>query len=190
MNVKITANHDSIILDACVVMNLYASGQMEDILSAISETCTVTVYVAKIEALSIYAKSKRESFDEKEVVQLQPLLDKGLLVAVDLESDAEQASFVALSAQRLDDGEAITMAIAKHRHWAVATDDRRAIRIFNSQYGHIQIISTPELVKHWQEIMNPKAEVLQQTLADIESKANYLVGKMHPLYKWWQMYRR
>lgn len=187
MNVKITANHDYIILDACVVMNLYASGQMEDILSAISETCTVAIYVAKIEALSIYAKSKSDALGEKEVVRLQPLLDKGLLFAVDLESDAERASFLSLSAQRLDDGEAITMAIAKHRDWAVATDDRRAIRIFNSQYGHIQIISTPELIKHWHESKEPRPKVLSQTIFDIELKANYLVGKNHPLYEWWQM---
>ena len=187
MSVKITTNHDYIILDACVVMNLYASGQMENILSAIAEQFTVAIYVVKIETLSVYAKSKSDVLSEKEIVQLQPLIDKGLLLPVDLESDAEKASFLSLSAQRLDDGEAITMAIAKHRNWAVATDDRRAIRIFNSQYDHIQIISTPELIRHWQESNQPELKVLYQTIVDIESKANYLVGKRHPLYEWWQM---
>ena len=187
MSVKITTHHDYIILDACVIMNLYTSGQMEDILSAIKETFTVAIYVVEIEALSVYAKSKSDVLSEKEMVQLQPLIDKGLLLTVDLESEAEKASFLSLSAQRLDDGEAITMAIAKHRKWAVATDDRRAIRIFSSQYGHIQIISTPELIKHWQESKKPEPRVLYQTIVDVESKANYLVGKNHPLYKWWQM---
>ncbi len=186
MSVKITTHHDYIILDACVVMNLYASGQMEDILSAISETVTVAIYVVEIEALSIYKKSKSDVLNGKEPVQLHALFEKGLLIAVDLESEAEKAFFLSLSAQRLDDGEAITMAIAKHRNWAVATDDRRAIRIFNSQYSQIQIISTPELIKHWQESKKPESNVLYQTIVSIEEKANYLVGKNHTLYKWWQ----
>lgn len=189
MPVKITTNHDFLILDACVLMNLYASGWIEAILSAISETCTVAIYVAESEALSVYAKAKSDILGEKERVQLQPLFDKGLLRAVDLESEEERASFLLLSAQRLDDGEAITMAIAQHRRWAVATDDRRAIRIFNAHYGHIQIISTPELVKHWQEVRNPEPRVWQQAIVDIELKANYLVGRMHPLYNWWQIGR-
>lgn len=185
MSIKITTNHDYIILDACIVMNLYASGQMENILTAISEMFAVAPYVVEIEALSIYANSKHTP-NKKERIQLQSFLDKGLLLAVDLESADERASFLAFSSQRLDDGEAITMAIAQHRHWAVATDDRRAIHIFNSQGNHIQILSTPELIKHWQERARPSPNVLYQTIIDIELKANYLVGKNHPLYQWWQ----
>ena len=148
MSARITTHHDYIILDACVLMNLYASRQMENILSAITEIFTVATYVMKYEAITVYKKSKYELPQETEPIQLQAWIDKGLIFTVDLESDDERASFISFSTQRLDDGEAATMAIAQHRNWAVATDDHRAIRIFSSHNTDIQIISTPELVKH------------------------------------------
>lgn len=186
MRAKITTHHDYIILDACVLMNLYASGQMESVLAAISETFTVAIYVMKFEALSVYKTSKYDAPNNREPVQIQSLIDKGLLLVVDLESDAEKISFISFSAQRLDDGEAITMAIARHRNWAVATDDRRAKRIINSYYDHIQIVSTPELIKHWIECEKPAQDLVSQVISNIETRANYLVGKKHPLYEWWQ----
>lgn len=190
MSSKITIHHDFIILDACVLMNLYASGQIENILSAITERFTVAVYVIEFEALAVYKKSKTETPYDREPIYLQPLIDEGLLLVVDLESDAEKEYLIEFSAQRLDDGEAATMAIANNRNWALATDDRRAIRVLSSNHRNIQIVSTPDLIKHWQECAKPEIDVLYQTIIDIETRANYLVGKSHPLYEWWQNCKR
>ncbi|MBE2222762.1 MAG: hypothetical protein IAF02_14550 [Anaerolineae bacterium] len=186
MNAKITPQHDCIILDACVVMNLYASGRIDEVLSSITESLAVAVYVMKYEALAIYKESKQSTPNAKEAIQLQPLIEKNLLSVADLETHAEKASFLSFSEHRLDDGEAATMAIACERNWAVATDDRLAIRIFNSQYEHLPIISTPEIMNHWHKHGQPESQVLCQALIDIESRANFLLGRHHPFYEWWQ----
>lgn len=182
----ITTNHKCIILDACCIMNLYASGKMEEIISSIAETIAVAVYVMKVEALSVYRESKKLSADDREVIDLQPLIDKGLLFVADLESDEEMLAFIEFSAKRLDDGEAATMAIASNRNWAVATDDRSAQRIFHEEHDQIQLISTPELIKHWQDNVKPDQNALRYTILNIENRANYLVGRRHSLYQWWQ----
>ena len=190
MGANITTKHECVILDACCVMNLYASGKMEEIISSIAETMVVAVYVMKVEALSVYVESKSASPEEREGINLQPLIDKGLLITADLEFDEERERLVEFTAQRLDDGEAATMAIATHRNWAVATDDRAARRVLDNQHQQIQIISTPEIMKHWQENGKPEADVFQWAIVAVEKRANYLLGRRHPLYEWWQLCKR
>ncbi len=185
MNVNITTQHECVILDACCIMNLYASGKMADIISSIAETMAVAVYVMKVEALTIYVESKSSVPNEKEFIDLQPLISKGMLMAADIESNEENLTFIEFTSQRMDDGEAITMAIAVNRNWAIATDDRMAKRIFNTEHNN-QIISTPEIMKHWQENGKLKPDVLRQAIINIEKRANYLLGSRHPLYAWWQ----
>ncbi|MCP5098743.1 MAG: hypothetical protein GY943_24595 [Chloroflexi bacterium] len=186
MSLKITSTHNCMILDACCVMNLYASGKMEGIISSITESVAVTVYVMDVEALTVYEKSKSMSPDKKELIDLQPFLDEGCLFLADLDSNEEKLAFIQFAALRLDDGEAMTLAIASSRNWAVATDDRAAQRIIKIQHKHIQTISTPEIIRHWNETTNPEAEILRQAIINIEQRANYLLGKRHPLFEWWQ----
>ena len=185
----ITTKHDCIILDACCIMNLYASGKMEEIISSIIETIAVAVYVMKVEALTVYKESKYASPDDREIIDLQPLIDNGLLFVADIESDEEMLAFIEFTSKRMDDGEAATMSIAKNRNWAVATDDRSAQRIFHGENNQTQLISTPEFIKHWQANMKPEPNVLRHTLLRIENRANYLVGRRHFLYQWWQSCR-
>jgi len=135
-------------------------------------------------------ESKSVSPDERESIDLQPFIDKGLLITADLEFDEEREALVEFTAQRLDDGEAATMAIATHRNWAVATDDRAARRVLNNQHQQIQIISTPEIMKHWQDNGKPEADAFQQAIVAVEKRANYLPGRRDPLYEWWQSCKR
>ena len=186
MDANITTQHECVILDACCVMNLYASGQMANIISSIAETMAVAVYVMKVEALTVYAVSKKSTLDEKELIDLQPLINKGLLITVEIESNEDKLAFIEFAEQGMDDGEAITMAIAVNRNWAIATDDRIAKRIFNAEYNN-QIISTPEIIKHWQENGKPSTDILRQAIINIEKRANYLLGSRHPLCEWWQL---
>ena len=90
----------------------------------------------------------------------------------------------------MDDGEAATGAIAIHRNWAIATDDRQYRSVFKREAPHIQLISTPELVKHWVDNAHPKADIVSQVLKDIETRANYWVRVKDPLFDWWQMSQR
>ncbi len=183
---QITSAHDAIILDACCVMNLYASNKMDEIVASISESVVVHVYVKDVEALTVYKVSKSESPTEKEPIILQPLIEAGLIIVVDFESAAEKISFVNLAANRLDDGEAATGAIALHRGWAIATDDRKCRSLFNKEAPHIELISTPQLIKHWADSITTSPQVVSNIIRNVEARANYLVGRRDHLYSWWQ----
>ena len=87
-------------------------------------------------------------------INLRPLVAQGLIRAVSPDSETEENSFVNFAAE-LDDGEAVTGAIAMHRNWGIATDDRKARRVFARTNPHVQLLSTPELIKHWADTHNP-----------------------------------
>ena len=67
-----------------------------------------------------------------EPVDLSSLVDEGLVRVMALETPGEEATFVELAAL-VDDGEAITGALAAHRQCALATDDRKARRVLGER---------------------------------------------------------
>ena len=143
MSTSIVFSHYCLILDACCAINLHMSGHMEEILQAIPGYVALAIFVLDEEILRS---------------NIQPLVDQGLIRAVSLESEAEENAFVNFAVE-LDDGEAVTGAIAMHRHWGIATDDRKARRVFARTNPHVQLLSTPELIKHWADTHNPPLDV-------------------------------
>ena len=111
----LTFSHDCIILDACCVINLYASQQMEEILTVIPPAVCIAAYVKDKEILKTYNRSTGNAED----IDLQVLIERDILLPVDLDLETEAETHVTFAAV-LDDGEAITGAIAFHRKWAIA----------------------------------------------------------------------
>ena len=177
----LTFSHDCIILDACCVINLYASQQMEEILTVIPPAVCIAAYVKDKEILKTYNRSTGNAED----IDLQVLIERDILLPVDLDLETEAETHVTFAAV-LDDGEAITGAIAFHRKWAIATDDRAAINLFTHEAPHLQIITTPELVKYWADKTQSSSEMINQCLQNIAFSASYRPSKKHPLYNWWQ----
>ncbi len=91
-------------------------------------------------------------------------------------------------AASLDDGEAITGAIAVHRNWAIGSDDRRAISLFAKEAPQLQRISTLELMKHWVDSTELPADVVRSALRNVRFRAKYVPYSRHPLYHWWRTY--
>src|SRR4051812_5551531 len=117
--------YEGIILDPCCVINLYASGYMRNILESIPKQVAIAAYVLYEESNRIYTGPLDDPTRETEVINLQPLVDDNLLRVVSLENEAEENRVVQFSSvRRVDTGEAITAAIAVHRQWSLATDDR------------------------------------------------------------------
>jgi predicted nucleic acid-binding protein len=177
--------HECVILDTCCIINLYASEQIEGILSAIPRSVCVAAYVKNEEILKTYDVSSNTTKD----VDLQSLIDRDLLIPIDLALEAEGETRVNL-ATVLDGGEAVTGAIALHRNWAIATDDKVAIKVFKQEAPYLQIITTPELIKYWVDTTEPQLEVVNQCLRNIMLGASYHPPKRHQLYSWWQSYFR
>ena len=177
-------NHDHIILDACCVINLYASSYIESILSSIPIHVIVADYVKNEEVLNILAGPEEDVDSKKEPVDLQPLIDRGLIKVVSPDNETESEAFVYFASE-IDDGEAITGAIAYHRNWAIGTDDKKATDLFWREAPQNQIISTPELLKYWTDSNNPSTEEISKALQNIHIRARYFPDENHPLYDWW-----
>ena len=114
-------------MDASCLLNLYATGRLRDIALAQPYRLGVADYVLEREALYVWRSSSGEGQEERVLVDLARLIEEGIIQVLRLEHQEEEATFVNL-ASMVDDGEAITAALAVHRGCAVATDDRKARR--------------------------------------------------------------
>ena len=170
MSTSITFSHDCIILDACCAITLYATKHMEAILQALPGGVAVATFVLDEEILRS---------------NLQPFVEQGLIRTVSPDAESEENAFVNFAVE-LDDGEAVTGAIAMHRKWAIATDDRKAQRVFARHNPGVQLLSTPELVKHWADTHSQPIEVVREALQNIETQARYKPSAGHALHAWWQ----
>ena len=172
-----------IVLDASCLLNLYATGRMYDIAQALPYRLVVAEYVATQEALYVWRMVDQTVAPVR--VDLNPLIDDGLIKVMGLASDEEQTSFIDFAAQ-VDDGEAATCATALHRGWATATDDRKARRVFAEVAEHNPLFSTSELMKAWAEEVSIPDWELRDALRAIQTGASYLPSRRDPLYDWWR----
>lgn len=181
--------HNTLILDANSLICLYASQQIIPILKAIPKTIAVATYVTQKEALWIRGESSELGRDERESIQVQPLVDSGLLQIVTIDSEEEAEMFATFASQIRDQGEAITGAIALNRNWAIVLDDEKARRLFQRSAAHLQLIYTLELVKYWVDLACPAENLIIETLQNIRKRAIYTPRKQNPLYAWWHLYQ-
>ncbi len=180
--------HDCVILDASCVISLFASKKMGDILESIPKSITVAAYVRDKEALWVYDGPDDNITQAKEPIDLQPFIQRGVLTIVSLDSETEENTFIDF-ATVLDDGESITGAIAVHRRWAIATDDKKAIKFFMRQTPSLQIITTLELVKYWIDTIQPTHDIALAAIRNMQLRAGYNPDNKHPGYSWWQSYK-
>ncbi len=173
------------IVDACCLINLYASGKIENILPACGGSFYVSEQVQR-ESLSIRQPDEQ---DPPQLVvspiDLSEAIAKGFIRACHLEGAAELNSYIEFAAV-LDDGEASSLALAKSRGWIVATDDRKAIRVA-SESG-ISVITTPELLERWVKANNPTRKEISDTLRRIEQFATFRPRRTSPLHTWWMSF--
>jgi len=176
--------HSHIILDACCVLNLCASGNFLSILKTIPAQSIITEVVKQQELKTLQSLTVE---DNDGAIQLESAIQQELILIVDFESALEEQTFVNYVFEMGDDGESATFAIASHRRWAVATDDKKAISFFKKEEPDLQIFSSLEIIKHWSEVTNSSSRELKNTLSAIRVKARYLPSKKHPLFSWWQL---
>ena len=131
------------IIDACCLINLYATDRPAEILQSCSRTFYISTQVAG-ETLSIRQPDPLDPANAIAVpLDLSFEIASGQIQQCSLSGTVEQAAYINFATE-LDDGEASCLAIARSRGWTVATDDRKAIRI--AQENGIAIVTTPELV--------------------------------------------
>ncbi len=170
------------IVDACCLINLYASGRIQAIVPACGDDFYLSEEVRR-ESLSIrQVDPADESLLIASRIDVSPEISSGLIRECRLETKEEIELYVNFAFD-VDDGEASSLAIAKSRNWTVATDDRKAIRLA-SESG-IDVITTPELVEHWVKNNKPTDVEISQAIRAIERFATFHPRRSDPMYDWW-----
>ncbi len=174
-----------LLLDACCLINLAATGRMEELLRSIPAPVWVADLVFGSEALYLQRGGGDEDTEERDRIDLTSLRDAGLLHVVQPEADAEFATFITLAVD-LDDGEAVTGALALHRGADVATDDRKAIRVLTATSRGLRIWRTSELLKGWADRLAVPQGELREVLLNVQERARFRPGRGDPLREWWE----
>ncbi len=180
-----TQSPESLLLDASCLLNLYATGRLRDIALAQPYRLGVADYVLEREALYVWRSSSGEGQEERLLVNLTPLIEGGIIQVLRLEQQEEEATFVNL-ASMVDDGEAITAALAVHRGCAIATDDRKARRVLAEHTPIVPLVSTLELLRQWAEGSSVAQSDLHAAMIAMRSGASYVPGERDPSYEWWR----
>ena len=175
----------ALLLDASCLLNLYATGRLREIASALPYQLGVADYVLEREALYTWAPDPAGTGERKEPVDVSSLVHEGLIHVLRLEHSEEEVTFVDLAAL-IDDGEAVTGALAFHRGCSVATDDRKARRLLEEHVPTVPLVSTLELLKLWAEEASIPDTELQAAMMSMKSWASYIPGARDPLHAWWQ----
>jgi predicted nucleic acid-binding protein len=175
--------HSHVVLDACCVLNFCASGHFIAILKSIPAQVVVTEVVREKELITL---QRLENEENEGAVQFETAIAQGLLSVVDFESESEEEMFVNYAFELGDDGESATCAIAIHRGWAIATDDKKAVSFSQKEAPHLQVLSTLEIIKSWSEGENLTLTELRIVLRSIRTKGRYMPHRNHPLLGWWE----
>lgn len=174
------------IIDACCLINLFASGKVESILQCWRDSHFVSQQVLQ-ESLTI----RQPDPDDQSALVSVPvdpteLMESGLLELCEFEASPETQLFVQF-ATLIDDGEASCLAIAKSRGWTVATDDRKAIRLANE--SGIDVVTTPELLQQWVKVAAPPNDDISNVIKNIERFARFRLGGNSEHFEWWSRYK-
>jgi hypothetical protein len=174
---------EKIVLDACCLINLFATGRIRDILVALPARLAVATYVAKHEALYVLS-DPLASDPGRDRIDVEALAAEGLLNLLDLESDEELASYVELAA-RLEDGEAYTSALAIHRGYTLATDERKVLHLFRTTFPSVRLRTTSNLLKQWADLDCVPTPTLREVLGNVRLRARFIPNRQDPLCAWW-----
>lgn len=166
------------LLNACAVLSLYATRYMAEILDTMVGPVAVAQLVVD-EAL--YIRQIVEGKVEPERVDFGPLVGSGRLDVLSAESDEELQTFIDLAVE-LDDGEAMSAALAIHRDRVLVTDDRKAERLLA---GRVRMRSTLDVVKQWAELRQVPQPEVRAALIGIDQRG-YRPARRHPLFGWWE----
>jgi len=170
-----------ILLDACVLLNLCATDRLEEIGRCVPGGFSVAT-AAREEAL--FLRDPTDAAQPLKPLLLDPFFEQGVLQSLPLAPD-EESLFVNIAAE-LDEGEAMSMAIAIHRNLDLATDDRKALRLYANFGGDPKRLwTTLSVVKVWADRAAPSRDELVRAARAIRDRARYMPASNHPLHSWW-----
>lgn len=168
-----------VVLDTCCLVNLAAIDGTLDCLASVK---LIWYVPTAVQTEGVFIRTAADSRDVQRI-DLTASITSGTVQICSPADDAEHALYVEL-ALNLGDGEAMALAIAKHRGWKVATDDRKARN--KADAVGVPVVTTPELVQRWaSDSARSKAEVTM-ALRRIETLARFSPTENSPAAIWWR----
>ena len=170
-----------LVIDTCVLINLLATGEIEKILRIAAQKSLICSAVKKE---SLYLRGEDPAADP-EAIDLFPLVAKGVLAFCQVETPNEEQLYVNYASE-LEDGEAMTLAIALTRNWELATDERKARRLYKETAGNDKALTTTsQLIRDWVEAEDIADEHIKLVLLRIERRAHYRPPNWDSNNEWW-----
>lgn len=169
----------NLLLDACVLINLFATDHVCEIARANNVRFVI---VGEVADESFFLRSEDPSDTGRTPVNVLADDVSECLEVIHLTED-EAGDFVALAA-RLDDGEAATLAVALTRALPMATDDKAALRVIGELEDSPAVLRTSDLLRTWAD-SGVSADEVAAALAAIESRASFVPGPHDPNVGWW-----
>lgn len=170
-----------LLLDPCVVVNLYATRHLEAILDAVAYAPAIVDAVER-ESQFVFRGGDGDDARERERIDLAIPISNGVLSVIEATNKDELLTYIDL-ARELDDGEPLTVAVAIHRGHVVATDNRKAVRVL--QRYNLMSMTSLDLIQEWAERQAVSSGILRAALSDLRLRGNYLPARRHPLKAWW-----
>jgi len=172
-------------LDACSLMNLYASRRLERIAAELGVVFRVMPWVLEHESIYVYGREGLERTAPVLIDMSTSIAQGHVVVAGELATNAERDLLVELSARGLDRGEAETMAAVVIRQGGIVTDERKALKVLGQVSPSTAYKTTIGLMREWAEKANPNADELRESLWDIRVGGNFIPSPRDPDYEWW-----
>ena len=171
-----------VLLDACAVVNLWACRRMGDVLSGIEGRVAIAD-VVKRESQYVLVGGTGDDALEREAIDLASMIESGALDVIEPRDDEELLTFIDLT-RDLNDGEAMTLALAIHRSGVIVTDDRKALRL--SREAGVSLLTSLDLLKNWSESASIPPSELRHVLGDLRERGRFEPSRQHPLRAWWE----
>lgn len=168
-------------IDACIVINLYATTRTVEILGAAGARVVV---VDQVTAEALYVLRPGAGGLEQIAIDIEPEIQSGLMTKERL-SEAELSTYVRYAAE-LDDGEAATLSLARHRCSQVATDDRAAQTFIQRNNLPLSVVRTSDLVRRWMVSSGPSEGEVIRVLREIRDYGRFTPNELDPHSSWWR----
>lgn len=153
-----------LLLDACGLINISATGRTDDI----------AAFLGGLFVVEDVADEAPGAIAAAAVIQVLAL------------EDDEAALFVELAAvDGMDAGEAATFAVAASRELDVVTDDRRAIRAALEHVPSVRIHRTATVIRAFVEKASLSAQEVVSLIDAIEEEASFVPAVGTPDADWW-----
>lgn len=169
-----------VLLDNCSLLNLFAAwGNLAQLKACGGQWHVCDAVVAEAHyVMEDDGKGKLV----KQPIDITKEVAAGNLSRCSPESDAESDLTVSLAAT-VDDGEAMSIAIAKVRGWTVVTDDQKAQEVAKGL--GVAVVDTYEVIQLWAQKSRADAAAIQAMVRRITRLARFIPPKKSPHHDWW-----